>query len=59
MSFYEIVYTKVGTALIEADSEKEAFDYLRDEIEYDEAEVENVQEDRPSNICLYDPVSLA
>lgn len=58
MSFYEITYTKFGTALIEADSEKEAFEYLQQELDYDEAYVDNVREDRPSNLCLYDPVSL-
>ena len=58
MSFYEIVYTKAGTALIEADSEKEAFEYLQQELDYDEAYVDNIREDRPSNLCLYDPVSL-
>ena len=59
MPFYEINYTKFGIALIEADSEDEAFEYLQQEVEYDEAEVDNVREDCPSNTCLYDPVSLA
>ena len=58
MAFYEINYSKFGTALIEANSEDEAFEYLQQEINYDEAQVDNVREDRPSNICLYDPVSL-
>lgn len=58
MPFYEITYTKSGTALIEANSEDEAFEYLQQEIEYDEAEVDNVREDCPSNTCLYDPVSI-
>lgn len=58
MSFYEITYTKFGTALVEADSEKEAFEYLQQELDYDEAYVDNIREDRPSNLCLYDPVSL-
>lgn len=58
MPFYEINWTKFGTALIEADNEDEAFEYLQHEIEYDEAEVENVLEDRPSSTSLYDPVSL-
>lgn len=59
MPFYTINWTKFGTALIEADSEDEAFEYLQLMIEYDEAQVDNIREDRPSNICLYDPVSLA
>lgn len=58
MPFYEINWTKFGTALIEADNEDEAFEYLQHEIEYDEAEVENVLENRPSSTSLYDPVSL-
>lgn len=58
MPFYEINWTKFGTALIEADSEDEAFEFLRHEIDYEEAEVEGVLENRPSNTCLYDPVSL-
>ena len=58
MPFYEITYTKFGTALIEAASENEAFEYLQHEIEYDEAYVDNVREDCPSNTCLYDPVSI-
>ena len=58
MPFYAINWTKFGTALIEADNEDEAFEYLQHEIEYDEAEVESVLENRPSNTCLYDPVSL-
>ena len=58
MPFYEINWTKFGTALIEADNEDEAFEYLSQEIDYEEAEVESVLEDRPSNTCLYDPVSL-
>ena len=58
MPFYEINWTKFGMALIEADSEDEAFEYLQQEIEYDEAHVDNVREDCPSNTCLYDPVSI-
>ena len=58
MSFYEISWTKFGTALIEAESEDEAFEYLQQELEYDEAQVDNVREDCPSNTCLYDPVSI-
>ena len=58
MPFYEINWTKFGTALIEADNEDEAFEYLSQEIDYEEAEVENVLEERPSNTCLFDPVSL-
>lgn len=58
MAFYEINWTKFGTALIEAESEDEAFEYLQQEIDYDEAQVDYVREDRPSNICLYDPVSI-
>ena len=48
----------IGIALIEADSEDEAFEYLQQEIEYDEAHVDNVREDCPSNKCWYDPVSI-
>lgn len=58
MPFYAINWTKFGTALIEADNEDEAFEYLSHEIDYDEAEVESVLENCPSNTCLYDPVSL-
>lgn len=58
MPYYEITWTKFGTALIEAESEDEAFEYLLHEIEYDEAQVDCVREDWPSNICLYDPVSI-
>ena len=59
MPFYEIKWTKFGTALIEADSAVEAFEYLQQEVDYDEAQVDAVREDCPSNICLYDPVSLS
>ena len=58
MPFYEINWTKYGTALIEAESEDEAFEYLSQEIDYEEANVDNVREDCPSNTCLYDPVSI-
>ena len=58
MPFYAINWTKFGTALIEADNEDEAFEYLRHEVDYEEAEVEGVLEECPSNTCLYDPVSL-
>lgn len=58
MPFYEIKWTKFGTALIEADNEDQAFEFLSYEIDYEEAEVENVRDDKPSNICLYDPVSV-
>ena len=54
MPFYEINWTKYGTALIEAESEDEAFEYLSHEIDYEEAELE----DRPSHTGLYDHVSL-
>ena len=59
MPFYEIKWTKFGTALIEADNEDEAFEYLSYELEYEEAELEGVLEQRPSYTGLYDPVSLA
>ena len=59
MPFYEIKWTKFGTALIEADNEDEAFEYLSYELEYEEAELEGVSEQRPSYTGLYDPVSLA
>ena len=58
MPFYEIKWAKFGTALIEADNEDEAFEYLSYELEYDEAELEGVLEKRPSHTGLYDPVSL-
>ena len=58
MPFYAINWTKFGTALIEAGNEDEAFEYLRHEVDYEEAEVECILENRPSNTCLYDPVSL-
>lgn len=58
MPFYEIKWTKFGTALIEADNGDEAFEYLSYELEYDEAELEGVLEERPSYTGLYDPVSL-
>ena len=44
---------------IEADNEDEAFEYLSYELEYEEAELEGVLEQRPSYTGLYDPVSLA
>lgn len=59
MPFYEIKWAKYGTALIEADNEDEAFEYLSYELEYDEAELEGVLEQRPNHTGLYDPVSLA
>lgn len=59
MPFYEIKWTKFGTALIEADNEDEAFEYLYSEMDYDEAEVESVLEERPVYTGLYDPVSLS
>lgn len=58
MPFYEINWTKFGTALIEADNEDEAMEYLSHEIDYDEASVAGVLEDRPYSTSLYDPVSL-
>ena len=58
MPFYAINWTKFGTALIEADNEDEAFEYLRHEVDYEEVEVEGILEECPSNTCLYDPVSL-
>ena len=59
MPFYEIKWTKFGTALIEADNEDEAFEYLSYEIEYEEAELEDVLEERPNHTGLYDPVSFS
>lgn len=59
MPFYEIKWTKFGTALIEADNEDEAFEYLSYEVEYEEAELEAVLEERPAYTGLYDPVSLS
>jgi len=59
MPFYEMKWTKFGTALIEADNEDEAFEYLYHETDYDEAEVEAVLEERPAYTGLYDPVSLS
>lgn len=58
MPFYEISWIKFDTALIEAESEDEAFGYLSHEMGYDEAEIKNVLENRPSRTGLYDPVSL-
>lgn len=58
MPFYEINWTKYGTALIEADNEEEAFEYLHYEIEYEEAELEHVSETCPRNTSLYEPVSV-
>ena len=58
MPFYEINWTKFGTALIEADSEDEAFEYLSHEVDYEEAELEGVLGERPSHTGLYDPVNL-
>lgn len=59
MPFYEIKWTKFGTALIEADNEDEAFEYLSHELDYEEVELEGVLEQRPNHTGLYDPVSLA
>ena len=59
MPFYEIKWTKFGTALVEADNSKEAFEYLYCELDYDEAELECVLEERPAHTGLYDPVSLS
>lgn len=59
MPFYEIEWTKFGTALIEAENEEEAFKYLSYEVDYDEAEIDGILEERPSYTGLYDPVSLA
>ena len=59
MPFYEIKWTKFGTALIEADNEDEAFEYLAYDLDYEEAELEGVLEGRPSHTGLYDPVSLS
>ena len=59
MPFYAIKWTKFGTALIEADNEDEAFEDLSYEVEYEEAEVEAVLEERPTYTGLYDPVSLS
>lgn len=58
MPFYEINWTKFGTALIEADNEDEAFDFLYHEIDYDQADLENELESRPQRTDLFDPVSL-
>lgn len=58
MPHYEITWTKFGTALIEAESEDEAFEYLDQEVDYDEAQIDYVREDLPSNTRLYDPVSI-
>ena len=59
MPFYKIKWTKFGTALIEADNEDEAFEYLHHEVEYDVAEIDGVLEERPNRTGLYDPVSLS
>ena len=59
MPFYEIKWTKFGTALIEADNEDEAFKYLDYDLDYDEAELECVLEECPSHTGLYEPVSLS
>ena len=59
MPFYEINWTKFGTALVEADNEDEAFEYLAFELEYDEAALDGVLEERPIHTGLYDPVSLS
>lgn len=59
MPFYEIKWTKFGTALVEADNENEAFEYLYHELDYDEAELEAVLEKRPTYTGLYEPVSLS
>lgn len=58
MPFYEINWTKFGTALIEAENEDKAFEYLSHEVDYEEAELKGVLEERPLRIGLYDPVSL-
>lgn len=58
MPYYEINWTKYGTALIEAESEDKAFEYLSYDIYYEEAELEAVLEKRPSHVGLYDPVIL-
>lgn len=58
MPFYEINWTKFGTALIEADNEDEAFDFLYHEIDYDQADLETVLENRPQRTDAFDPVSL-
>lgn len=58
MAFYEIKWAKFGTALIQADTEEQAFEYLDYEIDYDEAEVENLSDEQPKNLSLYDPVSI-
>lgn len=58
MPFYEINWTKFGTALIEAENEDEAFEYLSHELDYEEAELKGVLEERPHHTVLYEPVSL-
>lgn len=59
MPFYEITWTKFGTALIEAESANQALKYLSYELEYDDAEVDGVLEECPTHTGLYDPVSLS
>ena len=58
MPFYEIKWTKFGTALVEADNEVEAFEELLFELDCDEAEVKGVLEERPEHFVLYNPVVL-
>ena len=52
LSFYRSWYPKVCY-------QEEAFEYLSYELDYGEAELEGVLEERPSHTGLYDPVSLA
>ena len=59
MPFYEIKWTKFGTALIEADNEDEAFECLYCELDYDVAEIGGILEEHPTHTGLYDPVSLS
>lgn len=58
MAFYAINWTKFGTALIEADNEDEAIEYLQYEIDFEEAEVECIFENKPYSLSLYDPISI-
>ena len=59
MPFYEIKWTRFGTALIEADNENEAFRYLDYDLYYDEAEVECVLEECPTDTGFYEPLILS
>lgn len=57
MPFYEIKYSSYGYALIEADNEDQAIEFLTQEVNWDEAEVETVLEEKPTS-TLYDVISL-